>query len=157
MTDITKLTVKFHTADIDGAGTDGDVYLEIGGREFHIDSKKDDYETGVDRTYGLGGGLGGGEIPVNSPEHNDPRKPYPLTDENIDDNPVWVRFEPENDDDHWICQYVSVKAKHASTIVRFYEALEPEDDTKVYLMFGHRSGKFLFLHRNRRGEGEPHD
>ena len=33
------LSVKIHTADISGAGTNGDIYLGIGGREFCIDSK----------------------------------------------------------------------------------------------------------------------
>lgn len=153
MVDITKLIVKFHTADRDGAGTDGDVYLEIGGREFHIDSKQDDYERGVDRTYGLR--AIGTETPVNSPEDNDPKEPYPLTENKLDGSPVWVRFEPQNNGDHWICQYVSVKAIRQGQTIRFYEALEPEDDIKTTLTLGHRSGKFLFLHRNRRGEQEP--
>jgi hypothetical protein len=157
MADIDRLSVRFITAALSGAGTDGDVYLEIGGREFHIDSKANDYETATDRTYGLGNGLGsgGGETTVLDKVDNDPAEPYPLTDSKIDNNPVWVRFEPDGDNDRWICQYVSVKARDNGVTIRFYEALEPEDDTDITLTFGHGSGKFLFLHRNQRKE-DPH-
>jgi hypothetical protein len=44
--------VRLKTRDEDGAGTDGDVYLGIGGREFQIDkSDRNDFERGDDATY----------------------------------------------------------------------------------------------------------
>ena len=46
MAAITGILAQIITGDIDNAGTDGRVYLGLGGREFRMDSKEDDYERG---------------------------------------------------------------------------------------------------------------
>src|SRR5262245_55939180 len=54
MAAITRIDVRLKTGDL--SGTDGDVYIRIGGREFYIDSENDDFERNSDRTYTLGEG-----------------------------------------------------------------------------------------------------
>lgn len=54
MPQITKIEFHLETSGLSGAGTDGDVYLGICGREFSIDSTKDDFERNSGRTYVLG-------------------------------------------------------------------------------------------------------
>ena len=44
------------TSNVDNAGTDGDVFLGLGRREFRLDSKEDDYERGSWREYVTGEG-----------------------------------------------------------------------------------------------------
>ena len=131
--DITTLFVRIVTGTIHGAGTDGDVYVGIGGREFSIDSEKDDFELGQDRTYILG------EIPAVLPTNidivpvrydclNDPRNPYKLKTENLYKYPVYVRFEPEDRHDIWQLEYISVFVNPTSGVEPFfnYEALRFE-------------------------------
>ena len=73
-----------------------------------MDSAKDDYEKGVDRTYALAMSPATGETAVNSPHLNRPTDPFPVTAEDLDDYPVYLRFEPavyQNPEDHWAVQY----------------------------------------------------
>ena len=54
MPNLTKIDVNIATGDRGGAGTDGSVYLGIGGREFHCDTSANDFERGSSRTYTFG-------------------------------------------------------------------------------------------------------
>jgi len=45
MPNISQIRVFIHTAEDDGSGMDSDVYLGIGGREFFLDTTRDDFET----------------------------------------------------------------------------------------------------------------
>jgi hypothetical protein len=69
MPDLTQIEVDIATGDLEGAGTDGEVYLGICGREFHCDSGADDFErnTGGNYSFGSGGN-------VLNPDRNDPRR-----------------------------------------------------------------------------------
>lgn len=53
MSNVETIFMRFKTADIIDAGTDLEVYVGIGGREFYIESQRDfdDFERGDDRTY----------------------------------------------------------------------------------------------------------
>lgn len=53
MSNVETIYIRFKTADIIGAGTDLEVCVGIGGREFYIGSQRDfdDFERGHDRTY----------------------------------------------------------------------------------------------------------
>jgi len=53
MSKVETIYIRFKTADIIGAGTDLEVYVGIGGKEFYIESQRDfdDYEREDDRTY----------------------------------------------------------------------------------------------------------
>jgi len=144
---ISGLLFEVITSNLSGAGTDGDIYLGIGGREFHVDSTKDDYERGSWRDYILG------ELPfdppddpfpeqvrVNNPQFNDPRAGFQLDTEDLGHAPVYVRFEPEGDDDNW---NIGFAAALVYTNQFFSAYLTPQRFDNLWL--GHRSGKVLYL------------
>jgi hypothetical protein len=53
---IERIDVQLATSTREGAGTDGDVFIGIAGREFYIESEANDFEAGSNRTYRLGDG-----------------------------------------------------------------------------------------------------
>jgi hypothetical protein len=142
---IGKIRFRIRTADTSDAGTDGEIYVGICGREFHIDSQHDDFERASERTYSSDSTAVPGEVNVNNPTFNNPSADPPLFTEDLDLYPVYVRFEPRNKDDHWTLQYISVTVAGIK-----YEALEPEDDTAIFTKLGYKSGKWLYLHLERR-------
>jgi hypothetical protein len=73
MAAITRMDVRLVTGNRPGAGTDGNVFVAVCGREFSVDSAGDfdDFERGDDRTYVFGAGAN-----VANPERNDPQ-PFP--------------------------------------------------------------------------------
>jgi len=93
MSKITTMIVVLDTAVESGAGTDGDVYLGICGREFYLDTDRDNFE-GVDQ-FVLGEGSN-----VKYAQLNDPRTQQLDTDD-ADRYPVYIRFAPQNRDDNW--------------------------------------------------------
>lgn len=112
MANITGILAQIITGDIDDAGTDGRVYLGLGGREFRLDSSKDDYERGSWREYILGEGpiepnLPPPQIRVEWPDFNDPRKGWELDSVNLMKSPVYVRFEPEGDSPNWNLRFAA--------------------------------------------------
>lgn len=82
MPQITSIHLHIETGNLSGAGTDGDVYLGLGGREFSIDTTRDDFERGAGREYILGDGAN-----INNAAVNDPRKQQMFT-ENVANFPV---------------------------------------------------------------------
>ena len=98
MPQIETIALNLQTGDISGAGTDGDVYLGVCGREFSIDTTRDDFERGSSREYVLGDSSN-----VNNAAVNDPRKQR-LFVENVDNFPVYVRFQPQTRSDNWQLQ-----------------------------------------------------
>jgi hypothetical protein len=145
---IQKIVFRIRTADIEDAGTDGEVYVGFCGREFHIGTSYEDFERGAERSYSAGMNAETGEVNVSNPTLNNPSALPPLDSEDIRLYPVYVRFEPVGRYDHWSLQYISVTAADVK-----YEALEPEDDAAIYTTLGYKSGKCLYLHPelNRRG------
>jgi hypothetical protein len=141
----TRLRVKIHTSDRVDAGTHGDVYLGIGGREFRIESGENDFEKGSVRTYGVIK-TDPGEIQINDQSNNDPEKNYLIIIGDLDKYPVYIRFEPENQNDHWTVQYVSVAVFSQLFVQKAYEALQPENDDQTFLTLGTSCGKYLYLH-----------
>ncbi len=139
MTAITSLHVTISTRSVSGAGTDGDVYLGFGGREFSLDTTADDFEAGSSRTYRLGSGA-----TVQNAAVNDPRTPQ-LTVENVDRFPVWVRFQPQGREDNWILGRATVTLN---------DRLFPLWDTAEYIgqgvgiRLGTHSGLFVHLMRH---------
>jgi len=138
---IQKIVFRIRTADIEDAGTDGEVYVGFCGREFHIGTSYEDFERGEERSYSTGTSAEAGEVNVSNRALNNPGALPPLDSEDIGIYPVYVRFEPVGRDDHWSLQYISVIAAGVK-----YEALEPEDDTTIYTTLGYKSGKCLYLH-----------
>ncbi len=56
MAAITGILCQVVTGNFSGAGTDGRVYLGLGGREFRLDSTADDFERASIREYVMGRG-----------------------------------------------------------------------------------------------------
>lgn len=106
MAQITGVLCQIITGNISGAGTGGDIFLGLCGREFVLDSTANDFERRSWREYILGRGpvepdLPAPQIHVRNPELNDPRSAgFPLDSANLDRSPVYIRFEPEGSDDN---------------------------------------------------------
>ena len=141
MVTIQKIVFRIRTADIENAGTDGEVYLGFCGREFHVGTSYEDFERGAERNYSAGMSAVAGEVDLHDPTLNDPRNFPRLDSEDIKQYPVYVRFEPVGRYDDWCLQYISISAAGVK-----YEALEPEEDATIYTTLGYKSGKFLYLH-----------
>ncbi len=136
MADIKSFTVNIVTGNIDGAGTDGDVYLGICGREFFLDSTSDDFEKGANKTYKLGEGAN-----IKNQNLNDPRKPQ-LISEDLDKFPVYIRLEPSGGNPDWNITFVNVEIGGTGYGVVFRQGL----------WLGRRAGKVCFLRQGRFGE-----
>jgi hypothetical protein len=100
---ITSILCWIVTGDEARGGTDGDVYLGLGGREFHLDSGADDYERGSSRTYLMG--VDHPDLPSHTFIHNafrnDPTNDFLLLTENLGRSPVYIRFKPKSSQDEW--------------------------------------------------------
>jgi len=141
MVTIQKILFKIRTADVEDAGTDGEVYIGFCGREFHVGISYEDFERGTLRHYSAGMDAATDEVNLHNSKFNDPRAFPPLNSEDVGLYPVYVRFEPVGRYDHWCLQYISVGAEGIK-----YEALEPEDDPNIYTILGYKAGKYLYLH-----------
>jgi hypothetical protein len=146
MAKVTGILCQVLTGNINNAGTDGRVYLGIGGREFRMDSTKDDYERGSLREYIMGQGpvqpLPAPQIQVNNPTENDPRVGLHLDTADFDDTPVYIRFEPEGDSPNWNLKFVAALVFIPQFAIAF---LPPEDFDNLW--FGDPFGKILYLTR----------
>ena len=144
MTLIRSIQLQLNTGNMDGAGTDGDVYLGVCGREFYVDTSADDFERGSSRLYIFGDGAN-----VNNPPNNDPRK-QSLHIENVGNFPVYLRFQPQSRTDNWNIQRAEVS---------FNQNFFPRWDTasfvsqSVGIWMGTRSS--LFLHIPPHQDGTP--
>jgi len=100
MADIQQIVAFTWTSTSDDAGTDGDVYLGIAGREFYLDTPEDDNEP----KYGIAAVLGPAAT-VSEPAMNDPRSPYQLETGFLDRFPTYLRLAG---DDHWKLHYAMI-------------------------------------------------
>jgi hypothetical protein len=144
MVNVKTIFVRFKTRDEKYAGTDGNVYVGIGGREFRIDSDRDDFERGDDRTYILG------EDPITLPENpenisgfaTDPESPYILKTENLILFPVYVRLESaETWQSAWHLDYVEIRVNPDTDNIT-YSALDADNE---WLFLGGGFGRTLYL------------
>jgi hypothetical protein len=143
MSQITGILCQMITGSVSGAGTDGSVYLGLGGREFRLDSKEDDYERGSWREYVVGDGPWSGQVtPVNEPQWNDPRVGFPLDTVNLTKSPVYVRFEPSltDDPDNWNLRWAAALVYAPDFVVGFTPPVAFDN-----LWLGLRSGQMVFL------------
>jgi hypothetical protein len=147
MAAITGVLAQIITGNLNGAGTDGRVYLGLAGREFRLDSSRDDYERGSAREYILGRAplepnLPPPQIRVLNPDRNDPRKDFPLDTTNLDAAPVYVRFEPEGDSPDWNLRsaIILVYTGEGQFVVAY---VAPQGFDNLWL--GDRYGKVLYL------------
>ncbi|HET7035687.1 MAG TPA: hypothetical protein VFI42_08410 [Thermomicrobiaceae bacterium] len=147
MAEITGILCQVITGNVSGAGTDGSIYLGLGGREFHLDSSQDDFERGSWREYILGRAplepnLPPPQIRVTDKDHNDPRRDFRLDTVNLNRTPVYIRFEPENNGDNWNLKFaaVLVYSGQGQFVVAF---TLPRDFDNLWL--GHSMGKIIYL------------
>ncbi len=138
MPSVNSIHLHIQTGGQSGAGTDGDVYLGLCGREFSIDSTRDDFERGAGREYILGEGAN-----IRNADVNDPRRRRLFT-ENVAKFPVYIRFQPQSRSDNWQVQRADV---------RFNGSLHIDWDTVGFvannpaegIWLGVRSGLFVHL------------
>ena len=121
MPKINSIGLHLDTGDLSGSGTDGDVYLGLCGREFSIDTNRDDFERGSGRTYILGE-----NADIRNADVNDPRK-HELFTENMARFPLYIRFQPQTRGDNWLLQRADV---------RFNDSLHIDWDTSPFIPLG---------------------
>lgn len=148
MANVEKIWVRFKTGDKQGAGTDGDIYLGIGGREFMVDSSDDDFERDADRYYAIGK-----PSTILHYTVNDPRRPQ-ITTEDVDAFPVYVRFAPKSRSDSWNLDEVWVGVNDEGfNRLDFYRSVGSRDGVREEgFWLGVRSGLFLYLRKSQLSE-----
>jgi hypothetical protein len=139
METLKSVTAVFETADEEGAGTNGDVYLGIGGREFRCDSPGSEFESGGTDTFVFGDGAN-----VHHADRNDPRAPQ-LTLDDVDRCPTYVRFV-EGGQGAWKVLRVSVHLSVSLTPHPLHFRSDVHDAGGLWL--GSDSGAMLFLRRS---------
>ncbi|TCJ89954.1 hypothetical protein [Nocardia alba] len=169
MTQISGFECRIVTSDVDGAGTNGRVYLGLAGREFGVNSRLDDFERGSDLSYVFG------LAPVKQldqgiqwenrirawdkyvfgsiAEHgNDPRVGFTLDTTNLSQSPVYIRFETAGSNpswnlaDVWVLVYTGTDRDYTLQGDHFTVAAlfrKPEGLKNLWL--GDNYGKMLFL------------
>jgi hypothetical protein len=112
MAPIQTFSVRIVTGDRPNAGTDGDVYIGLCGREFYIDSEKDsfnDFERASDTTYIFGAGHN-----VRFHEVNDPRSDYPIDTEDVELADAYIRLVPIGQHATWNLEDVEVSINNGA-------------------------------------------
>jgi len=87
MATVQTIRLRRRTGNVIDAGTDGDVFLGLGGREFFVDSSDNDFERGADKVYVFGQGAN-----VLRPDQNDPRTPLPIDSNELTRFPIYLRL-----------------------------------------------------------------
>ena|SRR5438477_8276622 len=150
MAAITRIDAFIKTGDRDGAGTNGSVYLGIGGREFHLDSAAtdfDDFEKGKSRTYVLGEPPplpnNNNIVPVSNAVRNDPRIDYVLKSEFLDKFPVYIRLDPTGDFPEWNLEFAKITVQtHTGFFAEYRNLGDPGSDN---LWLGKNYGLYCYL------------
>ena len=137
MSDILRINVRLRTSTGAGSGTDGLVFLGLGGREFRLDKAGNDNETGDSIGYTLGE-----QADVFNADANDPRHPA-LTEADADSHRVYIRFDPASNADRWRLESATVviNPQLPRALRRYYNALSG----KAWLDLGPASGNICYL------------
>lgn len=138
MANINRIDVQVWTGSKNGAGTDGDVYVAVAGREFYVDSSANDFERGSTRTYTLGTAAN-----VRYAAYNDPRSPQ-LKTEDLAKYPVYIRFEPYGVGPDWNLERIVITVNPGPSQV-VYDNLRIAGTPDLWL--GQKYGKVLYLDR----------
>ncbi len=145
MSRISGILCQIITGNVDGAGTDGRVYLGLGGREFRLDSTADDYEKHSWREYILGAApnepdLTVPQMRVKNADRNDPRQGLPLGSDNLNRTPTYLRFEPQGAGDDWDLAFAAALV-YGEQFITAYTL--PADFRNLWL--GRASGSVVYL------------
>ncbi|MFK0118561.1 hypothetical protein [Streptomyces sp. NPDC090994] len=141
MAAIERIDVRIVTASNSPSGVRGWVYVNVAGREFALDSSRDEWEPGTDVTYVLGDGAN-----IYEPERNDPRDPQLDTDD-LDRYPVYLRYAPPSDkpDETWRLERVIVTVNPGGDLPARYDNLRLAGNPAIWL--GRNSGQVVNLRR----------
>ena len=131
---IRQIRVEITTGRDRGAGTDGNVYLGICGREFRCDTSADDFEQGSTREYVFGTGAN-----ITSERYNNPNRP-PLLVEEPDLFPAYIRFA-QGGNSRWMLAGVKVFIDNEAE-PRFVDAIRNNP-----IWMGDDCGCIYYLHR----------
>lgn len=134
---ISKIELELKTGNRDGAGTDGDVFLGVAGREFFVDSQgdHDDFERNTTRTYVFGAGTN-----VQRASENDPRKPWQLDFNELIRTPRYIRFEPGGD---WNVERINLRISAGGAVGMSLDVSRL--DGSAHLWLGEKRGKVVYL------------
>ena len=105
-----RIIVKIKTGNKSEAGTDGKVYLGMGGREFRLNKSGNQFQQGAEDEFVLGVGsniLNSSKngLPLGSNFTNDsPQIPF----DTLSMYPTYIRFQPSDASDQWNVDGVSV-------------------------------------------------
>lgn len=136
---VRKITVDITTSFAKGAGTEGQVFLGLGGREFRLDiDSYEDFDRGEEVTYEMGENAN-----VNLPERNDPRQGFPIHLEDVLSRAVYLRLVPDDKSDDWNLANVRVRVQAGDEDVRFSALDGPQDN----IWLGPQSGNWVHLKR----------
>ena len=101
---VTQIRVRVVTSDINFAGTDDEIFLGLGGREFNLDTSGDDFERGADETFILGEGSNN-----EAASGNDPRQRVLISLGDVNDYPIYIRKQETTElRSEWKIDYVEV-------------------------------------------------
>lgn len=145
MADIQRIDLSLATGTGSGTSTDGDVYLGIGGREFYLDTTREDFDSDPEDgkpvlSYTFGQGAN-----VKFPEFNDPRDPQ-LKSENLSEQPVYIRFAPQDREDNWNLLYAWVTLDGNAFPIWNSSTINPRNGQGIWL--GTHAGLMLYLVRH---------
>jgi hypothetical protein len=136
---ITRIELRLFTANRDGAGTDGDVFLGVGGREFFVDSAAtglNDFERGSDYTYRFGDTAN-----VMRAGENDPRSPWQLTYDDFRLAPRYIRLESGGD---WDVERADLTVVYSSSGVPGSVPLR-RLERNAHLWLGQKRGTIMYF------------
>jgi len=136
MATINQIDLQIKTGNRSGAGTDGYIYLGIGGREFLVDQPGvNDLEPNMNQifTFSANGNT------INQPLNN-PASQYVLKTEDLGKFPKYIRFEPDNADDNWNIETIKVVVNPGVSQIE-YNALGGSN----HVWLGTRNGKIVYI------------
>jgi hypothetical protein len=143
MATVKRIVVRLKTGDREGAGSDGQVFLGLGGREFNLNLPTGDREPGSDDRYTLGEGA-----TILNKERNDPRIGCSLDQgQAVWFFPAYIRFQGQNLEDTWNLESVGVEVfssdpnDPAGAKANFSRLVGPE----FHLWLGDRTGNYCYL------------
>jgi hypothetical protein len=127
------------------SGTDSNVYLGIGGREFNLDTLGDDFQPGLHDTFIFGEGSnslnGTYDLNINP---NDPNTARRLTLAAPFTFPVYIRMSELKDDDWWVNQ-IEVRIFSGLGTNRLLRGIWVLGSETVGVRLGRRFGFRLYL------------
>jgi hypothetical protein len=109
-TQINQIEVVLRTGDRPDAGSSGDVFLQLGAREFNLrldPPNPQERQKAAKNEYTLGQGAN-----IANKDRNDPRKDLPLKTYDLESwIPAALRFKGQTNDDTWNLEEVVVRAQ----------------------------------------------